>query len=168
MDPKQTASLVVNEARPLEATYQLTNMNDDQVALFVRQKSIDKILEDALRKILEAKAGVEALDNQKDARESETQKIFDDQQRLRENMKALKGSAEEKTLLQRDTHQLNDQEDRLEKLRKGDRRSRNASGKGTDGAGQDDPGLVFRRQAVAPSGRHRRGARAHLARLAVG
>jgi hypothetical protein len=33
-------------------------------------------------------------------------------------MKALKGSPEEKTLLQRYTHQLNDQEDRLEKLRK--------------------------------------------------
>jgi len=88
------------------------------VALFVRQKSIDKPLEDALRKILEAKAGVEALDNQKDARESETQKIFDDQQRLRENMKALKGSPEEKALLQRYTKQLNDQEDRLEKLHK--------------------------------------------------
>jgi hypothetical protein len=118
VDPKQTASLVVNEARPLETAYQLTNISDDQVALFVRQKSIDKTLEAALRKILEAKAGVEALDNQKDARESETQKIFDDQQRLRENMKALKGSPEEKTLLQRYTHQLNDQEDRLEKLRK--------------------------------------------------
>jgi len=33
-------------------------------------------------------------------------------------MKALKGSAEEKVLLQRYTRQLNDQEDRLEALRK--------------------------------------------------
>jgi hypothetical protein len=118
VDPKQTASLKVNEARPMETAYQLTNIGDDMVALFVRQKSIDKPLEDVLRKILEAKAGVEALDNQKDARESETQKIFDDQQRLRENMKALKGSPEEKALLQRYTKQLNDQEDRLEKLHK--------------------------------------------------
>jgi hypothetical protein len=118
VDPKQTASLVVNEARPVETTYQLTNIAEDTVALFVRQKSIDKTLEDALRKILDAKAAVESLDNQKDTRESETQKIFDDQQRLRENMKALKGSPEEKTLLQRYTKQLNDQEDRLEKLRK--------------------------------------------------
>ncbi len=45
-------------------------------------------------------------------------KIFDDQQRLRENMKALKGSADEKALLQRYTKQLNDQEDRLESLQK--------------------------------------------------
>jgi uncharacterized protein (DUF342 family) len=33
-------------------------------------------------------------------------------------MKALKGSPEEKALLQRYTRQLNDQEDRLEALRK--------------------------------------------------
>ena len=55
---------------------------------------------------------------QKTEREEETTKIFDDQQRLRENMKALKGSAEEKVLLQRYTRQLNDQEDRLEALKK--------------------------------------------------
>jgi len=46
------------------------------------------------------------------------EKIFDDQQRLRENMKALKGSAEEKALLQRYTQQLNEQENRLDSLRK--------------------------------------------------
>jgi len=44
--------------------------------------------------------------------------IFEDQQRLRENMKALRGSAEEKTLLQRYTRQLDAQEDRLESLRR--------------------------------------------------
>jgi len=46
------------------------------------------------------------------------QKIFDDQQRLRENMKALRGSVEEKALLQRYTQQLNEQENQLERLRK--------------------------------------------------
>jgi hypothetical protein len=63
---------------------------------------------------------VDALDEQKSAREEEATKIFDDQQRLRENMKALKGSADEKALLQRYTRQLGDEEDRLEALRKGD------------------------------------------------
>jgi predicted RNase H-like nuclease (RuvC/YqgF family) len=118
VDPKQTASLAVREAQPMQTTYQISNINDETVAMFVRQKSIDKSIEDALRKVLAAKAGVEAIDEQKEAREKDTQKIFDDQQRLRENMKALKGSPEEKSLLQRYTKQLNDQEDRLEKLRK--------------------------------------------------
>jgi hypothetical protein len=115
---KETAILVVEEARPIQASYQLTGVTSDQLDLFVRQKSIDKGIEDALRKILAQKAVVGALDEQKSARDDETSKIYDDQQRLRENMKALKGSAEEKVLLQRYTRQLNEQEDRLEALRK--------------------------------------------------
>ena len=43
--------------------------------------------------------------------------IAQDQQRVRENMKALRGSAEEKQLLQRYTHQLGEQETRLDALK---------------------------------------------------
>jgi chaperonin cofactor prefoldin len=64
------------------------------------------------------KSAISELEARKEARDDETTKIFDDQQRLRENLKALKGSAEEKALLQRYTQQLNDQETRLEALRK--------------------------------------------------
>jgi chromosome segregation ATPase len=88
------------------------------VELFVRQRSIDKTVEDALRKVLAQKAAIAELDSQKEGRDEEMTKIFDDQQRLRENMKALKGSPEEKALLQRYTQQLNEQETRLETLRK--------------------------------------------------
>jgi hypothetical protein len=115
---KQTASLVVEEARTIQATFTLTNMTSELVALFVQQKSIDKTVEEALRKILAQKAQVSDLDEQKTAREDEQSKIYDDQQRLRENMKALNGSPEEKALLQRYTRQLNGQEDRLEALKK--------------------------------------------------
>jgi len=40
-----------------------------------------------------------------------------DQRRIRENIKALKGSAEEKALLERYTQELNSQEDHLAALR---------------------------------------------------
>ena len=43
--------------------------------------------------------------------------IAQDQQRVRENMKALRGSAEEKQLLQRYTRQLDEQETRLDSLK---------------------------------------------------
>jgi hypothetical protein len=118
VEPKQTASLVVEEARPLEATYALTNITSDQVALLVRQKSIDRKLEDALRRILAQKDLVNGVESQKSEREDEVEKIFDDQQRLRENMKSLKGSADEKALVQRYVKQLNAEEDRLEALKK--------------------------------------------------
>jgi hypothetical protein len=109
---------IEEEARPVAATYQLTNVDERQVELFVRQRSINKAVEDALRRILKQKDVVSELDDKKYARDEEMKKIFDDQQRLRENMKALKGSSEEKLLVQRYTQQLNDQETRLEKLGK--------------------------------------------------
>jgi hypothetical protein len=118
VDPKQTAALVVEEARPVQSSYQISNITGEQVALFVQQRSIDKTIEDALRKILAQKAVVEDLNGKKNARDAEMSKIFDDQQRLRENLKSLANTAEEKSLVQRYMHQLNDQEDRLEALKK--------------------------------------------------
>jgi hypothetical protein len=118
LDPKQTASLVVQESRPLQTTYQISNLNSEQLALFVRQKSIDETVESALHKVLAQKAVVADLESRKEDADDEATKIFDDQQRLRENMKALKATAEEKALLQRYVQQLNRQEDRLEALKK--------------------------------------------------
>jgi uncharacterized protein (DUF342 family) len=71
-----------------------------------------------LQGILAQKEAVSELDDKKTARDEETAKIFDDQQRLRENIKALKGTPEEKALIQRYTQHLNEQEDRLEVLKK--------------------------------------------------
>ena len=53
-----------------------------------------------------------------DSRQHEIDAITKDQARLRENMKALKGTAEEKALVQRYTRQLDQQEDRLNALQK--------------------------------------------------
>jgi hypothetical protein len=118
VESKQTKSLVVEEARREQTTFAVTNITSDQVALFVREKSIDKTVEEALGKIVAQKAVVADLDSKKSDLDDEQSQIFDDQQRLRENMKSLKGSAEEKKLLERYTQQLDAQENRLEALRK--------------------------------------------------
>ena len=60
----------------------------------------------------------EWLEEEMENRQHDIEKIVDDQARLRENMKALKGSAEEKALLQRYTKQLDGQETQLDGLRK--------------------------------------------------
>lgn len=116
--PKETNSLVVEEARPIYASYQLTNLTNEQLALFVEQKSVNKTVEEALRRILAQKNAVAELDAQRNIRDHEAEGIYDDQQRLRENMKALKGTPEEKALTQRYTQQLNEQENRLDTLKK--------------------------------------------------
>jgi hypothetical protein len=118
IDPKSKVALVLNESRPIEARYELTNLTDDQITLFSRQKSINPAVEDALRKIVAQKNVIAGLEAQIASRNNERQKIYDDQQRIRENLKALKGSAEERGLTERYTKQLSDQETRLETLQR--------------------------------------------------
>jgi uncharacterized membrane protein YccC len=115
---KQTALLAVEEARPTQATYQVARISSDQLGVFVQQKSIPKEVEDALRRIVAQQAVIYELEGQKSARDAETAKIYEDQERLRENLKALKGTPEEKALVQRYTRQLDEQENRLQALQK--------------------------------------------------
>jgi hypothetical protein len=117
MGPKQSTTLEINESHPLQTTVQLTSVTDDQVAALLKDGSITPEIEQALRKILDQKAQVAELNSEVQARNAETSSIYDDQQRLRENLKSLKGTAEEKALTQRYTKQLSDQETRLDKLR---------------------------------------------------
>jgi len=70
------------------------------------------------QKISAQKAVVAKLEQEMDNRQKDIDRIVEDQGRLRENMKALRGSAEEKALLQRYTKQLDDQETQLDALRK--------------------------------------------------
>jgi len=111
------AKLVVKEFHPDHSEVALTNLDDQQVALWVEQKTIPAAIEQTFRRILEKKNAIANLDNQSKAKQQEIDSIVSDQTRLRENMKALKGSSEEKSLLQRYTHQLDSQEDRLATLR---------------------------------------------------
>jgi chromosome segregation ATPase len=72
----------------------------------------------ALQKITAQQGIVAKLEEEMENRQKDIDRIVDDQGRLRENMKALRGSAEEKALLQRYTRQLDEQESQLEGLRK--------------------------------------------------
>jgi Carboxypeptidase regulatory-like domain len=114
--PKQSATLEINESHPVATTVQLSSITDDQLAVMVKDGSVNPAIEGAIRNILDQKAQVAAINNESEKRDDEITHIYDDQQRIRENLKALKGSAEEKSLTQRYTQQLSGQETRLEKL----------------------------------------------------
>ena len=115
---KATASLPVEESRTLDTIYQLSNLDDNQVTLFLRQRTITPDVAQSLQKITAQKAAVAKLEEEMENRQNDIDRIVDDQGRLRENMKALRGSAEEKSLLQRYTKQLDEQETQIEGLRK--------------------------------------------------
>jgi hypothetical protein len=118
VDPKKTEKLVVNEAKPLYTQYELNLVTNDDVELLLRQKSINADIEKALRTITAQKNVVAEFDATIKEQQKAIDQIFADQGRLRENMKALKGSAEERTLLQRYTKQLDEEETQLDALRK--------------------------------------------------
>src|SRR5450432_1370789 len=118
LEPKKTTSLVVKEYRPVTNRYMLTNVGDSEIKYFLEQKMINADVEKALRQVLAQKNDIAAIDAIISGRRAEESNISEDQKRLRENMKALKGSAEEKALVERYVRELNEQEDHVQTLRK--------------------------------------------------
>jgi hypothetical protein len=116
--PKATATLVIDEKRVAETTYRVTNLSDDQIGVMVKERSLTPEAEQALRAVLGKKNEVAAVAGEIDARRRETAEIFKDQERLRENLKALGSKSEERTLAARYTRQLDEQETRLEVLKR--------------------------------------------------
>ena len=116
--PQGTASMPVEEVRTLATSYQLSTLDENQIGLFVKQGTITREMAEALAKITSQKAAVAKLEEDMESRQKDIDRIVEDQGRLRENMKALKGTAEEKALVQRYTKQLDEQETQLEALRK--------------------------------------------------
>lgn len=117
VEPGKSAELKVDEAKPIEQRIALSSVTDDQIRVWFNDKNIGPELKAALEKIVEKKNEIAGFDSRIKDQQTQIGSINDDQNRLRENMKALKGSAEEKALLQRYTRELNDQEDKLQAAR---------------------------------------------------
>jgi len=118
LPPAQETVHEVREVRQGAATISVGNVDQLLIAGFVKSGIPAAALERALKPILDKKAELSAVERRFQELQSEHNAIGRDQQRLRENMKALRGSDEEKQLLQRYTRQLDQQETRLETLQK--------------------------------------------------
>jgi hypothetical protein len=118
VEPKGVATLEVAERHPLDTSYSVMQLSDQQIAVFVRGSLEDAQLARALVPIQAKKAEIASIKSEIDHRQDEANRIAEDQQRLRENMGALKSGAGEQQLLKRYVAQLNQQEDRIAVLRK--------------------------------------------------
>jgi hypothetical protein len=115
VEPKKTAVLTVNDVHPLETRIHVTDgAANQQMALLLNNQTLDASARNALKAIESKKAEIASSGAMLTTRLMNIAWIEKEQQRLRENMKALKGSAEEKQLLLRYTRQLNAHEDQLE------------------------------------------------------
>jgi hypothetical protein len=115
---KTTATFTVDDVRPVQTEYAVSSLTSDQIAIFVKGQLISADTEAALRRVFAQQGEVARLTSEIGARETEQAAIDRDQSRVRENLKALKGSLEERHLVQRYVKQLDDQENRMAALRK--------------------------------------------------
>ena len=93
------------------------DFNDQTIVVLVRGGIPEAALRRALQPLTDKRAELSAAEARLMAINAQMAEIDRDQQRVRENMKALRGSEEEKALTLRYTRQLNEQEDRLATLR---------------------------------------------------
>jgi chromosome segregation ATPase len=114
---KQEAALTITERHAGDTTYRLTDLDDRTIAILVHSGASEAALRRAIQPLIDKRAELAAADARLSGVTVQISEIDRDQQRVRENMKALKGSSEEKALLQRYTRELSDQEDKLAALR---------------------------------------------------
>lgn len=118
VDPDKTHELTVEEVHQDVSRSMLTDITEHQVEVLATENVMTPELQAAFRRVLDQKSQINKLQAETGTRQMELNAINTDQARIRENMKALRGSIEEKALVSRYTHQLNSQEDRLTLLHK--------------------------------------------------
>jgi predicted nucleic acid-binding Zn-ribbon protein len=118
VDPDKTNELTVEEVHQDVSRSMLTDITEHQVEVLGTENVMTPELQAAFRRVLDQKNQISKLQSETGTRQKELGAINNDQARIRENMKALRGSVEEKALLARYTRQLDSQEDRLNMLHK--------------------------------------------------
>ncbi len=115
--PNASAQFAVNEELPETESYAISNLTSDKLTIFVNEGYLTPPMRQALETILEQKAEIAALNRQAQEKQFEINTVTKEQERMRENLRALGKSDEEKQLLQRYVGKLAQGEDQLERLR---------------------------------------------------
>jgi hypothetical protein len=118
LGPHQKVDLPVTERRALMDSYALLNFSRQDLELFISRNYIDATTRAVLEKIIDIKSRMAAAEARVEAIDQEVTEIGTDQQRLRDNIKALTATAEAKQLITRYVTKADTQETRLEQLNK--------------------------------------------------
>jgi hypothetical protein len=118
LKPRETVELPVNERHQITDNYTISSLSRADVDGFIARGAID----DSLRAVLEKILGIKNRIGEQEARiaaiEAEKTQIGEDQGRLRDNINALKNTAEARQLIVRYVSKANEQETRIEELTK--------------------------------------------------
>jgi tRNA(Phe) wybutosine-synthesizing methylase Tyw3 len=115
--PNSSTQFAVNEELPETETYAISNLTSEKLALFLNEGYLTPPMKQALDALLEQKGELAALNRQAQEKQAEINTITKEQERMREHLRALGKSDEEKQLLQRYVAKITQGEDQLERLR---------------------------------------------------
>jgi hypothetical protein len=97
-------------------TYNLSTLRDEDVTFFVSSRYVGDAIATALREVAALRARSNEYYQQEQNLTQERVVIFQDQERIRANLQALKTGAEQQQLAERMVRKLSSQEDRIEQL----------------------------------------------------
>jgi hypothetical protein len=115
---RQVTKFVVRQRHLLHHSHSLSDVRDQQLALWLEQRYLDAKTANVLRQVVELRQQTAGLEQHLQWLESERAKIHTEQQRIRENLQSLGDRSSEKELRERFVRTLNGQEDRLEQIDK--------------------------------------------------
>jgi hypothetical protein len=116
LKPFEKVEVPVTERRALMDSYSLVNISRQDLELFVSRRYIDEDTRKVLEKVTDLKIKIGAIDHKLNSLELEEDAITEDQERLRENIKALTSTPEAKQLIARYVTKANEQETRIEQI----------------------------------------------------
>jgi len=108
----------VREMRESWERIMISNLTPDQIIILARKEYLSESTQKKLEQIVALKSEISNINRGLKAIQKERGQIFEDQKRLRENLRGLRQTTEEKGLRNRYVKRLNQQETRLEELRK--------------------------------------------------
>jgi hypothetical protein len=108
----------ISLSQPLVDSYQIGSINENQLQMFVSQRYITDETRAKIERLIALRSQIGGLAARLETFDDESEKISDDQKRLRENIESLSKTAEAKTLIARYIGKANEQETRLEEMEK--------------------------------------------------
>jgi hypothetical protein len=125
LEPRATFELPVIETQPAVSSYQIANLTQREIDIFVSSNYLDAQLRAELEKLIGLKAKISVTQGRINDLEKEGGEISEDQKRLRENIATLRNTGEAKQLVSRYITKADNQETRLEQIAK-EKREANA------------------------------------------
>jgi chromosome segregation ATPase len=117
LSPDQELEFPLAEVRSTQTSVSLRELDRNQLQVHFSGKETPASLREKLQEIVAAREQLGSLRNRVSAVQRDIDQIFRDQERLRENLKALRDTREERGLRQQYLDQLSGQEQQIEELR---------------------------------------------------